>query len=96
MNSINGPAAPKRASAKAGRLKGSRYVVFFAFLALAACGSQRPSPETAEASAPPQRIPIGQLPQLDMDAILQHTKVLSSDEFEGRAPGTKGEELIPV
>ena len=27
------------------------------------------------------------------DALLAHIKVLSSDEFEGRAPGTKGEEL---
>ncbi|HZR05746.1 MAG TPA: M28 family peptidase [Candidatus Udaeobacter sp.] len=27
------------------------------------------------------------------DAILAHIKVLASDEFEGRAPGTKGEEL---
>ncbi|MEP6699155.1 MAG: peptidase M28, partial [Verrucomicrobiota bacterium] len=26
-------------------------------------------------------------------ALLQHVKVLSSDEFEGRAPGSKGEEL---
>ena len=43
-------------------------------------------------SAPP-RIPIGQLPSLDTDALLEHTKMLSSDEFEGRAPGTKGEEL---
>src|ERR1044072_7781529 len=25
--------------------------------------------------------------------ILQHTKVLSADEYEGRGPGTKGEEL---
>src|SRR5690349_23299782 len=25
--------------------------------------------------------------------ILQHIKVLSSDEYEGRGPGTKGEEL---
>ena len=25
--------------------------------------------------------------------ILRHTKVLSSDEYEGRGPGTKGEEL---
>ena len=43
-------------------------------------------------SAPP-RIPIGQLPSLDTDALLEHTKMLSSDEFEGRAPCTKGEEL---
>src|SRR4029450_3817485 len=28
-----------------------------------------------------------------LDALLTHTKTLSSDEFEGRAPGTKGEEL---
>jgi Zn-dependent M28 family amino/carboxypeptidase len=27
------------------------------------------------------------------DALLAHIKVLSSDEFEGRAPGTRGEEL---
>ena len=27
------------------------------------------------------------------DGILAHIKVLASDEFEGRAPGTKGEEL---
>ena len=32
-------------------------------------------------------------PSLDMNALLAHTKVLSSDEYEGRAPGTKGEEL---
>ncbi len=28
-----------------------------------------------------------------MDAVLQHTRVLSSDEYEGRAPGTRGEDL---
>src|ERR1700738_5003638 len=27
------------------------------------------------------------------DGMLAHIKALSSDEFEGRAPGTKGEEL---
>src|SRR5438067_12216047 len=27
------------------------------------------------------------------DGLLSHIKVLASDEFEGRAPGTKGEEL---
>ena len=35
-------------------------------------------------------------PGLDVitpDGMLAHIKVLSSDEFEGRAPGTKGEEL---
>jgi Zn-dependent M28 family amino/carboxypeptidase len=32
-------------------------------------------------------------PEIDGSAVLQHTKVLASDEFEGRAPGTRGEEL---
>ena len=27
------------------------------------------------------------------DGLLAHIKVLASDEFEGRAPGSKGEEL---
>jgi len=50
---------------------------------------QRP----AAAPGAPERTPIGQLPDIDIDAVLAHTKVLSSDEFEGRGPGTKGEEL---
>ena len=36
---------------------------------------------------------IGQLPAIDNALLLADTKMLSSDEFEGRAPGTKGEEL---
>jgi Zn-dependent M28 family amino/carboxypeptidase len=40
-----------------------------------------------------QRVPIGELPDVDTDAVLVHVKTLSSDEFEGRGPGTKGEEL---
>jgi Zn-dependent M28 family amino/carboxypeptidase len=38
-------------------------------------------------------VPIGQLPPIDTKELLAHVKMLSSDEFEGRAPGTKGEEL---
>ncbi|HSD65836.1 MAG TPA: M28 family metallopeptidase [Vicinamibacteria bacterium] len=30
---------------------------------------------------------------IDGKAVLEHTKVLASDAFEGRAPGTKGEEV---
>jgi len=33
------------------------------------------------------------LPAIDGAAVLEHTRVLASDAFEGRAPGTKGEEL---
>jgi Zn-dependent M28 family amino/carboxypeptidase len=39
--------------------------------------------EAAEPSFPP----------IDGQAVLEHTKVLSSDAFLGRAPGTKGEQL---
>ncbi len=32
-------------------------------------------------------------PSIDAPVLLDHIKALSSDEFQGRAPGTKGEEL---
>ncbi len=32
-------------------------------------------------------------PKIDPAAIIKHVKVLASDEYEGRAPGTHGEEL---
>ena len=51
------------------------------------CGMPGPAPMTASQPT------LGQLPSLDIDALLGHVKTLSSDEFEGRAPGTKGEEL---
>ncbi len=38
-------------------------------------------------------VAMAQLPDVDTAAVLSHTQTLSSDEFEGRAPGTKGEEL---
>ncbi len=31
-------------------------------------------------------------PEIDGDAVLEHTKILSSNAFEGRGPGTNGEE----
>jgi hypothetical protein len=39
------------------------------------------------------RITLGALPDVDVDAVLAHAKQLSSDRFEGRAPGGKGEDL---
>jgi Zn-dependent M28 family amino/carboxypeptidase len=60
----------------------------------AACSSE---PKTAAPATPApstsRHTPIGQLPTIDLDAMLAHTRTLSSDEYEGRAPGTKGEEL---
>jgi Zn-dependent M28 family amino/carboxypeptidase len=64
--------------------------VVAALVALVACG---PAPPNTSESVAAKPTPIGQLPDIDIDMVLAHTKVLSSDEYEGRAPGTKGEEL---
>jgi hypothetical protein len=49
------------------------------------------APETTAAALPPE-LKAG-LESISSNDIMQHTKVLSSDEYEGRGPGTKGEEL---
>jgi Zn-dependent M28 family amino/carboxypeptidase len=54
--------------------------LFFSILAAAALGVRS---EAAQPSFPP----------IDGQAVLEHTRVLASDAFLGRAPGTKGEEL---
>ena len=48
-------------------------------------------PETTAVPLPPGALTLAQLPDVDIVAVLAHTKQLSSDEFEGRAPGTEGE-----
>ncbi|HJR08278.1 MAG TPA: M28 family metallopeptidase [Pyrinomonadaceae bacterium] len=50
-----------------------------------------PATTTAAATIPAELKPA--LDTIKADDILAHTKVLSSDEYEGRGPGTKGEEL---
>jgi Zn-dependent M28 family amino/carboxypeptidase len=47
------------------------------------------------AGAPPAAPPLtlAQLPPVDADQVLQHVKVLASDEYQGRLPGTRGEAL---
>ena len=55
---------------------------------MSACSSSPPS--SAALPPSPQKIPIGQLPGIDADAVLAQTKVLSSDQYEGRGPGTRG------
>jgi Zn-dependent M28 family amino/carboxypeptidase len=64
-------------------------------LVFAACSSEPKSTAPFEPLPPStsQHLPIGQLPDIDTNALLAHTKVLSSDEYEGRGPGTKGEDL---
>ena len=52
-------------------------LVLAAIISLTACGQKKEGPA----------------PKIDAQAVLGHVKVLASDEFEGRAPGTKGEDL---
>jgi len=54
-------------------------------LLLAAACSSNPSRS--------QPVPLAQLPDLNTSAVLADIKKLSSDEFEGRLPGTNGERL---
>ncbi|MCX7032475.1 MAG: M28 family metallopeptidase [Arenimonas sp.] len=60
-----------------------------AALALAAC-SPAPAPEAPVAEAAPVKHGFG--PEISAEDFSQHVKVLSSDEFGGRAPGTDGEQ----
>jgi Zn-dependent M28 family amino/carboxypeptidase len=60
-------------------------------------GSSAERPQKAgtaegDAAAAPA-VPISSMAKIDPEAVLKHIKVLSSDKFEGRAPGTRGEDL---
>ncbi|MQA29318.1 MAG: M28 family peptidase [Luteitalea sp.] len=69
-------------------------LVSIALLAGCSAPESKPAAETAPGPTPSvQRTTIGELPDVDTDAVLAHTKILSSDQYEGRGPGTKGEEL---
>jgi Zn-dependent M28 family amino/carboxypeptidase len=43
-------------------------------------------------AAAPNEPPKEAISAIDADGLLEHIKILSSDKFEGRAPGSKGEE----
>jgi Zn-dependent M28 family amino/carboxypeptidase len=45
------------------------------------------------ATEPAKPLTLAQMPDINTDRVLTDIKKLSSDEFEGRAPGSKGEEL---
>src|SRR5687768_9189329 len=68
----------------------SHYLAGLLLLALAIACSEKPAQPSASDSPAPQPVPAA---RIDASAILDRTKVLSSDEYEGRAPGTKGEDL---
>src|SRR5215207_6845307 len=67
------------------------FVTFAICAAAAACGNSEEAPRpTASTATPPAQATS---PAIDSNAILERIKVLASDEYEGRAPGTKGEDL---
>lgn len=60
------------------------------------CTAPTKPPANTSTATTGTAIPVELKPSLDLitaNDIMQHTKVLSSDEYEGRGPGTKGEEL---
>jgi Zn-dependent M28 family amino/carboxypeptidase len=71
-------------------------VSFAAALSFALACTSAPTNLNTNSSATKNFDPAELKPGFDSitaNDILQHTKVLSADEFEGRGPGTKGEEL---
>src|SRR5213592_3238486 len=52
----------------------------------------KPAATIAPAAQAAASIPVAQMPRVDEARILEHIKALSSDDMEGRAPGTAGEE----
>ena len=70
-----------------------------ALAAVAACTTTAPTNQNASASPTPAAaagLPAELKPALDSvntDDLMRHIKELSSDAYEGRGPGTKGEEL---
>jgi hypothetical protein len=59
----------------------------------AACTSKSETPASQQQPPAAVQMPLASMPKVDQQKILEHIKVLSSDEFEGRAPGTKGEDF---
>ncbi|MEZ6022104.1 MAG: M28 family metallopeptidase [Hyphomonadaceae bacterium] len=67
---------------------GVRHAFFAAAIMLAACASTDPANDALTPSARAW----GGAP-MSAEALIEHVRVLASDEFEGRAPGTEGERL---
>ena len=64
-------------------------------LCVVACACSRPPDQASGtgSAGTPSTTAMTAVPQFESTRMLEHIKALSSDEFEGRAPGSKGEEL---
>ena len=67
------------------------YLFWLASLSVVVASCASEAPHTEKVSSSPSA--ASALSSITSDGLLNHTKVLASDEYEGRAPGTKGEEL---
>ncbi|MCK7592259.1 M28 family metallopeptidase [Pseudomarimonas salicorniae] len=75
-----------------------RHVMFPSLLALALGGCQPATPPAADSAATPADAAPAQAapasgPEISAEDFAEHVKVLASDEYAGRAPGGRGEEL---
>jgi Zn-dependent M28 family amino/carboxypeptidase len=72
----------------------ARFSLLLLLIGVSAC-SRPAEPPAAAAPAANTTAPvaIAQMPTFDTGRMLADIKTLSSDQFEGRAPGSKGEEL---
>src|SRR5262245_19284157 len=59
---------------------------------LTACSRSPEAAADGAAGAPAAKVAVRDLPKVEAPAILEHIKVLADDSFEGRAPGTPGED----
>jgi len=73
-------------------MKRSLVVASFFASGLLLVGCTQTSPPPPAASSTAAKIPLSAMPKIESAAVMNHIKTLASDEFEGRAPGTPGEE----
>jgi len=71
----------------------ARFVLLLLVLGISACSRPAEEPAAAAPAATTAPVAVAKMPSFDAGRMLADIKTLSSDEFEGRAPGSKGEEL---
>src|SRR4026208_1607494 len=71
----------------------TRLPVLLVCVVVCACSRSSDAPSGAGSNSGAAAAAITTMPKLETTRLLEDIKVLSSDEFEGRAPGSKGEEL---
>jgi Zn-dependent M28 family amino/carboxypeptidase len=61
-------------------------------IAVASCSAPTESRVAPPPSTPAPKLALADMPKTTADGIMQHIKVLSADDFQGRLPGTPGED----